>query len=156
VIAKGESVIDSAVFSVRLQGSDSKSGKMDSSGDGLPSLEVASPPEFGGPAGVWSPEHLFVASVSACLMTTFRAIAERSGVDVVDYEDHASGDLVRGDDGFYVIETITLRPRVCVGDERQIEKAGRLILKAEGACLIGRSIQSQVKLQPTVISSGAD
>ena len=47
--------------------------------DGLPSLEVATPPEF--PAvhpGIWSPEHLYTAAAEACLMTTFLAIAANS------------------------------------------------------------------------------
>lgn len=39
-------------------------------------VEVAAPPQFmGGIHGVWSPEHLFTAAVSGCLMTTFLAIA---------------------------------------------------------------------------------
>jgi organic hydroperoxide reductase OsmC/OhrA len=46
----------------------------------LPSkIEVATPPGFqNGMAGIWSPEHLFVASVNACLMATFLAIASNS------------------------------------------------------------------------------
>lgn len=39
-------------------------------------VEVATPPQFpGGVPGIWSPEHLFVAAVSSCFMTTFTAIA---------------------------------------------------------------------------------
>lgn len=35
-------------------------------------IEVATPPQFPkGIEGVWSPEHLFVAAVNGCLMTTF-------------------------------------------------------------------------------------
>ncbi len=35
-------------------------------------IEVATPPEFPkGIEGIWSPEHLFVAAVSGCLMTIF-------------------------------------------------------------------------------------
>ena len=35
-------------------------------------IEVATPPEFPkGIPGIWSPEHLFTASISSCLMTTF-------------------------------------------------------------------------------------
>lgn len=39
-------------------------------------IEVATPLEFPkGIEGIWSPEHLFVAAVSSCLMTTL-AVAE--------------------------------------------------------------------------------
>lgn len=47
------------------------------SAPGLPDLAVATPPEFpGGHPGIWSPEHLFVASAEVCVMTTFLAIGE--------------------------------------------------------------------------------
>ncbi|MES1225955.1 MAG: OsmC family peroxiredoxin, partial [Bacteroidota bacterium] len=40
------------------------------------SIEVATPPEFPkGIHGIWSPEHLLVAAVNSCMMTTFLAIA---------------------------------------------------------------------------------
>ena len=40
-------------------------------------IEVATPPEFDkGMPNIWSPEHLFTAAVSSCLMTTFLAISE--------------------------------------------------------------------------------
>jgi organic hydroperoxide reductase OsmC/OhrA len=50
----------------------SKSKGLLSSPDLQNGIEVAIPPEFpGGIKGVWSPEHLFVASLNSCLMTTF-------------------------------------------------------------------------------------
>lgn len=50
--------------------------------DSMPNcIEVATPPEFPkGIPGMWSPEHLFTAAVSGCLMTTFLSIAEKSVV----------------------------------------------------------------------------
>lgn len=45
--------------------------------DGLPSIEVATPPEIpGGHPGIWSPEHLYTAASEACLVTTSLATAE--------------------------------------------------------------------------------
>ena len=46
---------------------------------GKPDVEVATPPEFKGHDGIWSPEDLFVASANICLMTTFLAVAGRAG-----------------------------------------------------------------------------
>ncbi len=38
-------------------------------------MEVATPPQFPkGMEGIWSPEHLFVAAINSCLMTTFLSI----------------------------------------------------------------------------------
>jgi organic hydroperoxide reductase OsmC/OhrA len=85
-------LIDTADYQVEVEGTDPKTGKLESTQDALPVLEVASPPEFGGPGGEWSPEHLFVAAISSCLMTTFQAIAAMSGVEVVSYRDRATAE----------------------------------------------------------------
>jgi len=61
----------------------------EASSPGKPSLAVATPPEFKGHEGFWSPEDLFVASVDACVMTTFLALAERAGVSFAAYESEA-------------------------------------------------------------------
>ena len=59
----------------------------------LPSLKVDAPPEFKGHEGVWTPEHLFVASVNSCFMTTFLAIAENSKLEFVSFTADAKGKL---------------------------------------------------------------
>ncbi|MGH9425673.1 MAG: OsmC family protein, partial [Terriglobia bacterium] len=59
----------SFTYKTGLKWVEEKSGMLSSSGK--PSLKVASPPEFKGEAGVWTPEDLFVASVEICQMTTF-------------------------------------------------------------------------------------
>ena len=42
----------------------------------LPPIMAASPPQFGGPPGRWSPETLLVAAVADCYILSFRAIAK--------------------------------------------------------------------------------
>lgn len=57
------------------------------------SIEVATPPEFAkGMPGIWSPEHLLVAAVNSCLMTTFLAIAENSKLEFLSFESAAKGN----------------------------------------------------------------
>jgi organic hydroperoxide reductase OsmC/OhrA len=143
-------LIESHDYDVEVTNTGVKTGLLGASGDGLPSIEVASPPEFGGPAGVWSPEHLFVASLSVCLMTTFRAVAEASGLEILDYSDQSSGHLQRGEDRRYSFDKVTLRPRVVIDDESKIDRTLRLLDKAEAACLISRSVASEIVLEPTV------
>ena len=143
-------MIDSHEYHLTVTGKGTKAGLLEAPGDGLPPLEVASPPEFGGPEGIWSPEHLFVASVSACLMTTFRSIAENSRLEVLEYIDTPTGHLIRGDDGLYSIVRVTLRPHVTVPSGSRVDRALRLIEKAERVCLISRSISCEVVLEPSV------
>lgn len=141
-------MIDSHDYPLYLESTGHKEGVL-TSPDDLPKLDVASPPEFGGPERVWSPEHLFVAAVSSCLMTTFRAIADMSKVEIVDYRDEPSGHLVR-EDSLYRIESVTLRPHILIADPAQLERAHRLIEKAERACLISRSVSADIRLLPTI------
>jgi peroxiredoxin-like protein len=117
---------------------------------GLPDLPLGSPTQFGGAGGQWTPEHLFVSAASACWMTTFLAIAELSKLEVVDVTLAGEGFLERGEGRRFSIPRITLAPRVVIRREEDREKAHRLILKAEEACLIARSMRSEITLESEV------
>ncbi|HVM87663.1 MAG TPA: OsmC family protein [Puia sp.] len=113
-------------------------------------IEVATPPEFtNGIAGVWSPEHLLVAAVNSCLMTTFLAIAENSKLNFVNFQSGANGKLEKTD-GKYMITEITLIPVLTIADERERERAERILQKAEAACLISNSVKSRIVMQPEI------
>lgn len=143
-------MIDSHDYRVEIAGTGRKTGRLSAVHDALPELDIASPPEFGGPGRVWSPEHLFVAAMASCLMTTFHSMAERSGIELVSYSDESVGHLVRDDDGLYRIERVTLRPRIVVSPGSPVDRARRLIEKAEKVCLIRRSVSSETVLQADV------
>lgn len=143
-------MIESAEYPTNLASTGLKTGVIDSADDRLPGINVASPPEFGGPPEVWSPEHLYVASISSCLMTTFRSVADNSKLNVLEYSDDATGYLKRGDDRLFRIESVTLRPKIVIDDPSKIERAHRLIEKAESVCLISRSVDSRIDLEPEI------
>lgn len=143
-------MIESHDYLIHVDGTGPKTGTLTSPEDNLPALDVASPPEFSGPGETWSPEHLFVAAVSSCLMTTFRTIATLSKLDVVAYSDDAVGHLSRDEGGLYRIESVTLRPQVSIDDPEKVDKALRYLDKAERACLVSRSISAEVRLEPTI------
>ncbi len=113
-------------------------------------IEVATPPQFdGGVEGIWSPEHLFVSSVSSCFMTTFVAIAEYSKLKFENLKVNAIGKLSK-QDGKFVVSEITLNPELTITDEKFVDKAKRIMEKAEEACLITRSIKTSIHFEPTV------
>ena len=116
----------------------------------LPSLKVDAPPEFKGHAGVWTPEHLFVASVNSCFMTTFLAIAENSKLDFVSFSADAEGKLEKLTGQGFVMTEITLRPKLILRNARDAERASRILGKAEKSCLISNSIKARTKLQPRI------
>ncbi len=113
-------------------------------------IEVATPPEFSkGMAGIWSPEHLFVAAVNSCLMTTFLAIAENFKLEFSHFESHATGKLEMVENKFMISE-IVLKPKVVIADETHMAKAERVLHKSESACLISNSIKSTIIFEPEV------
>ena len=116
----------------------------------LPQLTVDAPPEFKGHEGVWTPEHLFVASVNSCFMTTFLAIAENSKLDVVKFNADAEGKLEKVEGQGLMITQITLRPKLVVKSSRDAERALRIFEKAEKRCLIANSIRTETTLEPQV------
>lgn len=120
----------------------------------LPNLHVDAPPEFKGHEGVWTPEHLFVASVNSCFMTTFLAIAENSKLDVVSFKAGARGKLEKLDGQGFMMTEITLHPKVVISHARDAERAGRILEKAEKHCLISNSIKTETKLEPEVSFAG--
>jgi peroxiredoxin-like protein len=118
----------------------------------LPKLTVDAPPEFKGHEGVWTPEHLFLASVNSCFMTTFLAIAENSKLEFVRFQADAEGKLENVKDQGLMITDITLRPKLVVKHSRDTERAFRIFQKAEKNCLITNSIRTKTKLEPEVNS----
>ena len=113
-------------------------------------IEVATPPEFpAGIPGIWSPEHLLVAAVNSCLMTTFLAIAENSKLEFVHFESNAKGKLEKLD-GKFMISEVELLPLLQIKSEDQKERAMRILEKSEAACLISNSVKSKIVFNPTV------
>ncbi|MEO7989539.1 MAG: OsmC family protein [Chryseolinea sp.] len=113
-------------------------------------IEVASPPEFPkGIPGIWSPEHLFTAAVSSCLMTTFLAVAENSKLDFVSFKCSSKGKLEQVEGKFMMTEVL-LEPVVVVKDEKDMERAMKVLQKSEANCLISNSIKAKVVMKPLV------
>lgn len=142
-------------YNVQIQWNQDRKGIMcspelnvPSSGNGC--IEVATPPEFPkGIAGIWSPEHLFTAAVSSCLMTTFLAIAENSKLEFTSFVCDSKGKLDQIEGKFLMTEVI-LEPTVTIVHEKDRERAERVLAKAEAACLISNSVKSNVIMIPHI------
>jgi peroxiredoxin-like protein len=114
-------------------------------------IEVATPPEFPeGIPGIWSPEHLFTAAVSSCLMTTFLSVAENSKLAFINFSCKSKGKLEQVD-GKFMMSEIILEPTVTIIDEKDRERAERVLQKSEAACLISNSVKSKVIMIPTIV-----
>jgi uncharacterized OsmC-like protein len=118
-------------------------------GPGLPAIDTAPPPEFGGPGDKWSPETLFVASVSNCLILTFRSVARASKVEwkTIDVDTEGVLDRVEGVNRF---THFTIKVKLTVPEGQDAERATRAIEKSEKICLITNSMNSEFKLETRV------
>jgi peroxiredoxin-like protein len=113
-------------------------------------IEVATPPEFPkGMPGIWSPEHLLVAAVNSCLMTTFLAIAENFKFEFINFESNAIGTLEKVDGKFMMSEVI-LSPVLTIAADADKEKALRILEKSEAACLISNSVKATIVFKPQI------
>ena len=118
--------------------------------DGKPSFRVASPPEFKGEAGVWTPEDLFVASVEICHMSTFLAYASRGDLPLIAYQSHANG-VLEFIDGDYRFTRIVLFPTITVDHSVKKEDVYSMLREAHKHCLVANSIASIVEVNPTIM-----
>lgn len=126
------------------------SPELSSNGSPENCIEVATPPQFPkGIPGIWSPEHLFTASVSTCFMTTFLAVAENSKLEFKSFTCKAKGKLDTVDGKLRMTE-VDLEPVLCLFSADDKDRALRVLAKTEQACLITHSINAAVQVTPVV------
>ncbi|MDT8066701.1 MAG: OsmC family protein [Terriglobia bacterium] len=112
-------------------------------------IEFSTPPEFGGEAEMWSPETFFLAAVASCFVSTFRAISEYSKFDSVALDVTVDGKIEKEQGGFRFTELV-VRPILTVATDEDTDKGLKLLLKSEAACLISRSLNSKISIEPLV------
>ena len=116
-------------------------------------IRVALPASFGGTGNEWSPEHLFLASISSCFMTTFLVLADKKRLPILNFECHAEGQ-VQFLNGRFQFTDILVYPKIIIQDALLIEKAHDLMKKTEKYCLISNSISSSITYKSEVIMGG--
>ena len=118
--------------------------------DNLPSLEVAPPIGFNGPGDIWSPEDLLMASVASCTILSFKAIARASKLDWVNISCVSSGILDRIERKTQFTE-INTKAILTIPEGGNVEKAIKLLDKAEETCLISNSLTSKAYIECEII-----
>ena len=115
-----------------------------------PSIGFSAPPEFQGLAGRWTPEHLLVAAVASCYVSTFSGMAFNSKFEFLSLDLETEGIIAQDREGWRFQEVV-LRPRLTVAREEDKERGNRLLHKAEKNCLVGRSLACPIVLEPALI-----
>ncbi|HEX2835070.1 MAG TPA: OsmC family protein [Thermoanaerobaculia bacterium] len=118
-------------------------------GDGKLEFRVAPPPEFRGEAHVWSPEHLFIASVDTCLLLTFTDLAEKQGLRISSYCSEAEATVEWVDESFR-FTSLLLRPAITVRTEADVALAQELLDRAHATCLVANSLRTAVTVEANI------
>ena len=135
-------------YKVKTTWSSARRGML--SAAGKPNIIVGSPPEFKGEPDVWAPEELLVGSLNTCMMLTFLTLAQRQGLTPVGYESEAEG-LLENVEGKYHITEATVRPRVTLKREAELELARKNMESVEAHCFIANSINARITLTPEFV-----
>jgi len=122
-------------------------GDVTLSSAGIPDLRTAPPAEFDGPGGQWSPETLLVGAAADCFILSFRAVAAASKLSWTSLACDVEGMLDRVE-GITRFTAMTVRAQLLVPPGTDVQRATRLLEKAEKVCLI----MSSLKLTPQLFT----
>ena len=124
------------------------------SAPGKPLIPGSSDPAFRGDAERYNPEELLVASLSTCHMLWYLHLAAVNKVVVLDYEDRADGTMEESADGGGRFVRVTLRPRITVTAQSDLDTAKRLHHDAHEKCFIANSVNFPVGCAPVIRHAG--
>ncbi|HEX5037929.1 MAG TPA: OsmC family protein [bacterium] len=113
-------------------------------------VEGSAAPQYLGKEEYANPEELLAASLSACHMLTFLAIAAKSRYVVDSYEDEATAILGKDAQGAMAVVKIVLKPKAVFSGEKRPDASQLKGLhdKAGKNCFIESSIKSEVVVEP--------
>lgn len=117
--------------------------------DGKPDIAGSSDPSFRGDPGRHNPEDLLVASLSACHMLWFLALAAKAKIIVTGYVDQAEGVMEEAHDGGGHFTSVVLRPEITLAPGTDQAAADELHHKAHELCFISQSVNFPVTIDAT-------
>jgi len=118
--------------------------------DGRALLAGDAAADYGGQGGAGAdPEALFAASLAACHMLSFLAVAARMRIVVDAYADAPTAFVDKDDDGHLAVTRVVLRPRVTFAAEVALAKRAQLHELAHRNCFVARAVKAEIIIEPT-------
>ncbi len=136
-------------FEIRLDWLGRKRGILTAK-DVKDTMRVALPQTFGGTGDEWSPEHLFLGSISSCFMTTYLFFADKLGFELAHFESHAHGEIELVE-GRYEFTSVNVKANIYIADESLREKAVLAMAKAQKYCLVSNSVKARINYDGEVL-----
>lgn len=117
-------------------------------GDGRVALAGDAAADYGGQGGGPDPEELFAASLAACHMLSFLAVAARMRIVVDAYADAPCAFVEKDDEGRLAVTRVVLTPRVAFAGAVAPAKLAQLHELAHRNCFVARAVKAQVVIEP--------
>lgn len=96
-----------------------------------------------------NPEQLVVLAASSCQLLSFLAVAAQAGVNVLGYEDEATGTMDESDSPARIGQ-IELVPTIRVAAGTDPDHVQKLVDEAHHQCYIANSLNSDVRISATI------
>lgn len=117
---------------------------------GKPTIDGSSDPSFRGDPTKHNPEELFLAAIASCHMLWYLHFCSDAGINVIDYQDIATGIMQEESNGSGQFTSVTLHPTITITNPNQIELAKQLHHKANEFCFIANSCNFPIEHQPII------
>lgn len=119
---------------------------------GKPVVHCSNDPLLGGDPAKMNPEDLLISALSACHMLWYLHYASDHGIVVTRYEDRpiGVGEVERSGAGRFV--SVTLRPKVTVRGNADLQLAESIHHRIHKVCFIARSVNFPVSYEPEFIA----
>ncbi|MET3574920.1 peroxiredoxin-like protein [Bhargavaea ullalensis] len=110
---------------------------------------ISIPREMDGPGIGTNPDEMLLGAAATCYIITLAAMLERAGIqkESLRMESEAAVDVTGG---VFTYLRIIHRPELVLArtaDERKLEQARRLAVKAEESCMISRAVRGNVEIR---------
>lgn len=104
---------------------------------GHAALVTSAATDFGGDPNLWNPEELLMTAIAQCHLLSFLYIANRDGIEIVDYTDEVEGSMdFSGGTG--AMHSVTLKPLVITDSDPAVISA--MHEEAKGMCVMRQSV----------------
>ncbi|MBN2644665.1 MAG: OsmC family protein [Desulfuromonadaceae bacterium] len=134
-------------YEIAVDWKDGKIGEIRSGGK--PPVAVATPPEFGGPENIWTPEDLLASAVASCLMTSTLFFADRAKITLRSYASTAVATMEKTAKGL-AITGVKVAVVISLENAEQADAIRKAVEMAEVNCPISTTLNCPVELQLTV------
>jgi tRNA-Thr(GGU) m(6)t(6)A37 methyltransferase TsaA len=118
-------------------------------GDKKHDVRIGCPPEFGGKDVYWSAEHLFVASVEVCIMTTFLDNIAKEDIAIDSYKSSAVGkaQLV---DGIFRFNALEVKIELVIGESVDEGEIKSILYRSKDECMVSNTLVIDVVMDTKI------